>query len=205
MKSRLLDLLLLIALVVGGFLAWQTGRERSRLSHRYDMLVRKAGNSPVSDPSKVCIRAIDTGEPLHFAWHIYFPPNYTQTLQTSAGGGMTSWGASSSEFIGRVRFREDEQGDLRVYTHFGGGSGMMSFGNAGLAKLIRGRGRKIRVEQVGAEGPVTLDPSQSAVMLRLSLPEDMQAEARELLAPHDQKRFIPVLFELDLGTPASNP
>jgi hypothetical protein len=74
MKHRVLDLYLLIAALIGGTLAWQTGRERSRLSEKYDEPARVTGDLPIADASKVHVRALDTGDPMHFAWRVYYPP-----------------------------------------------------------------------------------------------------------------------------------
>jgi hypothetical protein len=205
MKHRALDLFLLIVVAIGGALAWQTGRERSRLSGEHARLARITGDLPIADASQVHVQALDTGEPLHFAWRVYFPPNYRQTLRNSNGGEGTSWSSSSTEFIARVVFRQDEQGLLQVYTHFSGGSSRSGLGDKALAELLRGRWDKIRVEQLGAPDLAALGPNQPAVLLRLTLPDDLQAEARKKLPPHTQKRFVPVLFELDLGPKASKP
>src|SRR4051794_9503403 len=117
---------MLVIILPGCFLAWQTGRERTRLEARYARMVRIAGDLPVADPSKVYIRAVDTGEPLHYAWRIYLPPNYTLIVRNRTGygssGSSTSWSLNSVEFLARVRLRKDEQGLMHVYTHFDGGS-----------------------------------------------------------------------------------
>src|SRR5262249_53145162 len=126
MKPRVLDLLLLLTILPGGFLAWQTGRERGRLEDRYERMVKIAGDLPIADPTKVFIRAVDTGEPLHLAWRVYLPPNYTLIVRNRTGdgssGSSTSWSLNSAEFIARVRFRKDERGLMSVYTRFHGSS-----------------------------------------------------------------------------------
>jgi hypothetical protein len=205
MKHRAIDWLLLLAFLIGGALAWRNGRERSRLAEKHARLARLTGELPVADPAKVSVQALDTGEPLHFAWRVYYPPNYTQVLRHSDGGSGTSWAGRSSEFIARVVFREDEQGLLQVYTHFSGGSSRSSFGDKALAELLRGRWDRIRVEQLGAPKLAVLKRDQPAIVLRLTLPDDLQAEARKRLDPALQKRYVPVLYEVTLGPETSNP
>ncbi len=205
MKHRVWELFLLLVVVVGGILAWNTGRQRSRLQAEYQRLSRLTGDIPIADPTQVYMRAIETGEPLHFAWRVYLPPNYRQIVTDSSGSSSSSWSSGATEFITRVRFREDEQGLLQVHTRFSGGSGRMSLGDQSLAKLLRGRWDKIHVEQLGGDDLITLKPDQSAVLLRLTLPDDIQNESREKLNSHIQERCVPVLFELQLGPKISKP
>jgi hypothetical protein len=205
MKHKAFDLLLLIVVLGGGVLAWQTGRERSRLEGNYQRLVRKTGDLAIKDASRVYLRSIETGEALHFAWRVYFPRNYKQVLRLSSGGVSTSWSSASSEFIARVRFRQDEQGVLQVYTHFSSGSDRMSLGDKTLTELLRDRWDKIKVEQLEEADLAATGPDQSAVLLRLTLLDDLQPEARKKLSPDALRHCLPVLFELDLGPEASNP
>jgi hypothetical protein len=206
-KHRLLDWLLILALLVGGILAGKTGWERSRLEARHARLARMTGDLPVTDPSKLYFQAIDTGEPLHFAWRVHLPPKYNQVLSCRAGGSSSSSTSSSSgstELIARVRLREDEQGLLQVYDHFGGGSSRMGIGDKALAELLRGRWDRVRVEQIGAPELAVVGPDQTVVLLRLTLPDDLEAEARKKL-DRSMQQSLPVLFELVLGPKASNP
>jgi len=204
MKHRAFDLVLLIVVLSGGILAWQTGRERSRLEGKRERLVRTIGDLPIADPSKVYVRALKTGEPMHFAWRVYLPPNYIQLLSASTGNQGNAWPTRSSEFVARVRLHRDEQGVLQVYTQFSAASSRLSLGDKTLAELLRDRWDKIRVEQLGAAGLTAIEPDQSAVLLRLTLPDDLLGEARKKLSPYAQQHNIPFLFELALGK-ASRP
>src|SRR6185436_11697936 len=85
MKQRVLNLFLILVAVLGGLLAWQSGRERGRLQAECARLLAITGDLSIDDPSKVYIRALDTREPLHFAWRVYLPPNYQQILWYSEG------------------------------------------------------------------------------------------------------------------------
>src|SRR5262245_57514257 len=160
---RVIDAILLLVVLSGGFLAWQSGQERRRLTRRYDQLARVAGDLAISDPSKVYVKAIETGEPLHFAWRTYAPANYKLAI-SSGSGSSTSWSSQQREFVGRVRLREN-QGMLEVYAHFAGGSSSMTVGGPGMAKLLHGRWDKVRVEQLGSGGLAVLDPAKAAVLL----------------------------------------
>ena len=93
MKQRTaIDLVLLVVIAAGGVAALQTGRERSRLESTYERLHRKTGDLPIGDPAWVHVRAIETGDPLHFAWRVYFPSNYPKS--SSFGSAGQSWSGS---------------------------------------------------------------------------------------------------------------
>lgn len=205
MKHTIFDLLLILAIAVGGALAWQTGRERVRLAETHRRLAQVTGDLPIDDPSKVYVMALETGEPLHFAWRVYYPGNYRSILTHNAGSRSTTTTSKPAEFIARVRVREDGRGRLESYTHFSGGSSNMTLGDGGLADLLRGRWGEVRVEQLGAGGVAAIDPDGSAVLLRLTLPDSIRDEALKTLDPHIIGRHVPVLLDLQLGPPASKP
>jgi hypothetical protein len=81
----------------------------------------------------------------------------------------------------------------------------MGLGDKALAELLRDRWDKVRVEQLGAPELTILEADQPAVLLRLTLPEDLPREAKKSLSPYAQQQFVPVLFELDLGPRTSKP
>lgn len=199
MKPRLLELLLLPVLLLGGVLAWQSGRERSRLAARYDRLSRVAGELPIADPSKLYVQAIPTGEPLHFAWRVYAPANYRLIVRDRSGGESSSMSNNPNEFIARARIREEE-GVLYAYWRIAGGSSKTSFGDLSLVKFLRENGSAVRVAQLGSDGCNVIEPTQSATLLRLTLPDD----AKKSLSPYAQT-FVPVLFDLELGPKAPTP
>lgn len=207
MKPRLPNLILLLAILTGGFLAWQSGRERSRLESERERLSRIAGNLTIRDSTKVHALALDTGEPLHFAWRVYLPPNYTRDVRYRSGigsSGSSSGGPSpnSDEFIARVRLRADDQGLVNIYTRFGNMSSRSGIGDRALSDLVRKHGDQLLVEQLGASGMSVLDPKDSAVLLRLSLPEPLTAEAQKVLSPQG-KSSVPLLYEVEIGPKAS--
>jgi hypothetical protein len=199
-----LDLFLLLVIIIGGILAWQTGRERSRLSERHARLVRVTGDLPITDPSQVHIQALETDQPMEFAWRVYYPANYAQVLRHPNGGSSRSPSTTSTEFIARVAFRRDDRGIMNVYTHFEGSSGRFSFGDESLAELLRNHWDKLRVEQIGSPALTALKPDRPATLLRLTMSEELQDEARKTLSPH-AKYYVPDVFQLELGPKASKP
>jgi hypothetical protein len=205
MMRRLLDCFLLVVVVVGGYLAWHTGRERSRLSEHYQRLVRTAGDLVVSDPSKVYLQSLDTGEPLHFAWRVHVPANYNLVVHTLPNGHAAHLQSSQSDFVVRVRLRERERRIMEVYTHFGPSSGKSDLGDQALAELMRGRWGKVLIEQLGTPGIAVLEPDRPAVVLRLTLPENLHDEARKKLDARTAQTYVPILFELNIGQPTATP
>jgi hypothetical protein len=199
MKRWVFDGFLILVVLVGGVLAWQAGRERSRLMQHYERLTRKLGDLPISDRSKLHLLALETGDPLHFAWRAYLPANYNLMLSDGSG---SSWGTSigSSESIFRVRFRRDKDGDVQVYTRIGGTSSQNSFGDESLQQFLRDRWDRVRVERLASPDVAVVGADESAVLLRLTLPDDLAAEARKTLSPEIQQQYVPVLYQLNLGT-----
>jgi hypothetical protein len=199
MKVRPLEIVLLLIVVVGGGLAWQTGWERARLTRERDRLAKLTGDMTITDPAMLHIRAIETGTPLDFAWRIYVPPNFQLIRTENAGVKGSSRSSAANDFVARVRFRRDDQGFLQVFTRFANGNTHGKIGDESLATLLQDRWDEIRVEQLGTTGTVRMTAGESAVLLRLSLPDDIRAEARRKLTPGDQARFVPMLYALQLG------
>lgn len=204
MKPRAIDVLLMAVILAGGVLAWRTGRERSRLSARYENLARVTGELPVVDASKVHVRALDTGEPLHYAWRVYLPPKYNSVLKDNAGDSSSSWSNDASEAIVRVRFRRNERGLLEVYIHSHGASSRGSFGDQAVADLLLDPRGLVRVEQLGEPDLAVLERGKPAVLVRLSVPEGNRDEVRRSF-PNLAERFLPVVYELTLGPEPSKP
>lgn len=205
MKIRILDLVLLLFIVGGGFVSWRSGRQRSLLSAEYQRLVGKTGELTVVDPTRVQVRAIPTGDPKSFAWRVYLPPNYTQILRQSGGASSSSTTSDAREFIARVRFGEDAQGRTRVFTRFVGGSSDSGLAPKPLADLLRGRWDQLQVEQIGSARPVTLEPGKSVVILELRIPAGIRADAQKVLTADEITQFAPALFRLELGPADDKP
>lgn len=204
MKVRVLNLLLLIVIAAGGVSAWRSGSERYQLTKRLDRLTQRAGDLRVPDRSKIYLQAIPTNESLHFAWRIHLPGNVR--LQHRVVSGIESSGSSSTsdtEFIARARLREDESGMLRAYFRFFQTGTRSHVGDAALARLLRGRWDKIRVNQLGSDELVSVDPTRRIALLELSFPPEVQAAELTALPPDFPKKEFPVFFKIELGPPAT--
>jgi hypothetical protein len=202
---RALELSLLMLMLAGFFLVWQSGQERSAARLEYDRIVRITGELPLKDPNKVHILALETGESLHFAWRVYLPPRYHVHLRHSSGSS-SSYHSDAQHLIARVRIREGPGGRLQIYEHFAGGSGQMSLGDESLANFLRGRWDEVSVEQLGARGnAAVLDADEQAVLLRLSLPDKLYDQAKGNVDSQSLPKELPLLFELRMGPEPPQP
>jgi hypothetical protein len=203
MPRRLLNLTVLAAILVGGVLAWRSGAERVRLEDRYRRMVRAAGDLAIVDPTKVYFLALDAEGPLHFAWRMHTPANYSMIFSHAGGGGSGTTSTSSSapsDAIVRVRFRRDEDGRLRVFARALGGSSFFGVEDD-LAKFLAGREDELIIERLAVDGPVEVDPSASVTLLRVAMPESMIAEARAALPGHVVDRHVPDVLKITVGPP----
>jgi hypothetical protein len=204
MIRRLIDLVLILAVVAGIVPAWMSGQERSRLEAEYARLAKSAGNLVLTDPTLVHMLALDTGEPLHYAWRIYFPPGYQATYRTSNEMSGGSWNRDACNFIGRVRFQVDEQDRLQLYTKFHGNMSLSQVGDQALGRLVREGRVRFEVEQLGSKGVAIFGPDQGVILLSLTIPEDLPGDVREKLltvAPKGTRLF----YQFELGPKPDGP
>lgn len=206
MTRKVIDLVLLAIVLAGGMLAWQAGHERARLEQHYDRLVEVAGELPVDDPTLIYLKALNTGDPLHFAWRVHLPAKTHLDVRSKTVNGWSrgSWSCSApKDFIARVRLREDDQDVVYIYTKFVDGSSQSGVGSPGLARLLREHASELKVEQVGKPGVAVLDPKAKTpkILLRVVVPDSL----RDKLPPDLPARFFPNLVELTVGPPGSFP
>jgi hypothetical protein len=199
------DVLLLIVIAVGGVYVWKTGQERSRLEARYHRLAAITGDLKITDPTRLYFQALETDDPMHFAWRGYLPPNYARTLSVDGFVSSSSPRGPHDEFIGRVRFRANERGELEVYSHFAGHSSRGTIASGPFAKLLKDHWKELQVEQLGTNGLTVAAPDKTVTLLRIRLPDEFQAKAASSLPSPIPGRLVPVFYELKLGPDASKP
>lgn len=204
MKLRALDILLLLIIAIGGVYAWKSGQERSRLRARYNRLASITGDPKITDPARVHIQALETDDPMHFAWRMYYPANYTQLIASRDGVG-SSWSSDANEFIGRLRFRMSDQGYLDCYEHFSGGSSRGSVVSGPTAKFLVEHWNELQIEQLGADGLAVIDPKETVTLLQITIPEELQAKATRTLGTPIESHLVPDFFRLKLGPDAEKP
>ncbi len=199
-----IDLALVVVILIGGVLAFRAGGERMGLAAHHARLVDAAGELAVDDPTLIYLKALDTGEPLHFAWRVHLPPKTTLAVRSQmAGGSSTSTSSHSDpqELIARVRLREEAPNQVRVYTKFAGGSGTSGYDSPELARLLREHAHELKIEQIGRSEAVTITPdaTKPTVLLRISIPDAIR--------PPDLPQWISSgnLLELSIGAPGTVP
>ena len=160
-RLKSFNAVLLLVALLGAALAWHTARQRARLTARRDELAQMVGDVAIADRTKLHVRAVETGEKLHFAWRIYVPPNFPLVLPMPGGGRVANASSGARDFIARIRFRRNENGELEVYWKLLGPNSVSKVGNKHLAELLFDRPDASRVEQLGRirarhadEGPI---------------------------------------------------
>jgi hypothetical protein len=201
--QRFIEIGLIATIIVGSIWLWRTTVQRDELQREHDRLAAKIGVLAIKDPAQVHIRAIATGEPLNFAWRAYFPANYRWSYTTKSGSGGSSSSSSPQETILRVRIREID-GHLMLYTRFSGGSGLMSIGPAKMLEMLKQNPealKNLQVERLAADGPIAFDADQAQTLVKISLPAELQAEAKEKLQAWEYERVAPTIEWIRFGPP----
>jgi hypothetical protein len=196
MRFSVVDALLLVVIAVGAFYLWGSATERARLGSEAERLRLLTGDLRPADPAKVYIRAIPTGDPLDFAWRVYFPPNYSMYARHSSGSFSSGSSSDAVHSIFRVRLRK-VNGSWRIYERMHHSSALSSV-NHRLAKYLDGHEEQIVVEQRGSETLEEIEPDQEFTLLRLTLPEDVAAEAKKELLGDRTEELEPV-FEMTIS------
>jgi hypothetical protein len=198
--QRVIEIALVITILVGAVFLWQSSATRSELDREHERLAAKVGRLPIKDPTKIHLMAMETGDPQHFAWRAYFPPNYQYSYSCNSGGGS---GAIDSAWEGIVRVRVREvNGRLQLYDHLLQGSGLRSFGSGQVSKLLKehpGQLKKLRAEQLGKDGLVIVDPNEVTTLIKLSLSDELLAEAKEQLNEEDYREASAPLEWIRIG------
>lgn len=200
MLIRLLNAVLLIAAVIGALLVYRASTTRQHLLTEKRRLEKMVGSLSVGDRSKLHVRAMETGDALHFAWRVYLPASFKVKWKYGSSGSSSSSSSIPREFITRVRLRESERGSLHVFIKQAGGSSRFEIGDEQLADLLRGRWDEVRVEQLASDVVAVVDADEVATLLRLTLSDDLKREADEKLDKHFAKRFETALLDVRFGS-----
>lgn len=201
MFQRAAEVVLTIAIVIGVIFFWRTNSERDSLQQEHDRLAKKVGPLTVTDETKVHLRAIDTGVPGSFAWRAYFPANYSFQYSSHGGGGGSSSFSDAREGILRVRIREVD-GQMMMYTRFLGGSGMQTCDPDVQRAWKKDREflKLLKVDQLGTEGVVVLEPTEQLPIIKLVLPKELVVPTKK-----DQPAEDIVIEHVRIGPPRSTP
>lgn len=210
MARKILNFALIAAVVGGAVLACRTGAERNRLATIYQRLAQLTGDFPINDPSKAHFLALDAEEKRHYAWGIYLPPSHARNINFNHEVQLPPLtnGAAPTHSIVRVAINVTRAGRIMVFARYPGRrSRILSLGDEALGDFLRNRWDEIRVERLGTDGVAVVEPDQSTVLLRLTMPDSMADKARRTLDSSIVERHVPVLLELKLDPepPAPKP
>jgi hypothetical protein len=196
---RWMNIALLLVALYGAYVAVREEQLRRELSAQHRMLAAETGYLDITDPGKVHVVALPSEDPLHFRWRIHVPANYEMMWRTSQWGedGIHSTGPAEN-FIAQVRFRKNQSGYVWVFRDMKIG-GVGPLGGRELQTFLSDRWDRIERVQLGADGPVVVEPDEVATLLQLRMPEAMAREAEPVL-PEAWGRKLPVLYEVRFGT-----
>lgn len=166
---RLINGCLLILAVVGACFSIRAGLGYQHLRAKHRKLIAKVGRLQIEHPDKAHFVAIDTGEPLHYAWQMYVPASFdTQWKILGAGDGGSSGSLQPYFDLVRVRVRKQANGGATLWIKELGGSRMLGLDARQLALL---EGQRFAIEQLGSEGTAVVGREQVVTLIRLSDPE----------------------------------
>lgn len=174
MLRRLLNLFLLGLALSGTWLAWEQASQQGTLRDRYQQLAEKVGMVEVEQPDKLHVRAVPTGEPMHWTWHVYVPDNYSMQVRSEMGtGSRGTHGYFQSEgyrALARVRLRKLD-GVWQIWQKLHGGSSY-TYGLGEEVERQLDQFEKLRVEQLGQDELQVYDGEEVLTLLRISAPSD---------------------------------
>jgi hypothetical protein len=195
--SRIVDTALLVLALVGAFFAWQAGRERTRLEGTYHRLARLTGGlagAEVRHPTVLPLEGDDARDVRYFV-RLPAPGRVEVGRKYRGRSSVRVWGLGPETTVG-VRLGENSRGGLELAVRLDDGTNFYRF-EPEVAAFLRGRLDRLRVERLPAGVATTLDdPAHPTVLLRLTAPDDLVAEAREVLPATLHARYFPVLYEL---------
>jgi hypothetical protein len=198
---RWINIILVLAALYGAYLAVREEQLRRELSVQHQRFANEVGYLDITDPDKVHVVALPSEDPLHFRWRIHLPANYEGMWRISERGsdGKTSIGPAEN-FIAQVRFRKSEYGFVRVFYDMKQIGGVGSLGGRELQTFLFEKWDRIERVQLGADGPVVVEPDEVATLLQLRMPEAMASEAESVLPETRGRNYVPVLYEVRFGT-----
>lgn len=170
-----------------------------KLSKQHRMLAAETGFLEIRDPTKTHVVALPPEDSLHFRWRIYLPQHQTNRWKTSSKeSNRTSTGPQ--DFIAQVRFRKSESGYVYLFEDMGSFENLLPLGGKSLAAFMLDRWDELETLQLGADGPTAIDPGDVVTLLELRMPPEMADEATSIISGSHNKRCIPVLYKMEVGT-----
>ena len=101
-----------------------------------------------------------------------------------------------ANFIAQARFRDGEGGESLVWLNFENFEVTGSFVSPRWRQLLAESWDGLEVDQLGGDGKEVVKPGESRTLLRILMPDNMQADAQQVLSPEAAKQAVSVLYEL---------
>lgn len=89
-----IDFCLIVLAGIGGYYAIQSSWKKSEHIFHLNQLADKtrsneSGTFKIKDPDRIHVKAIETGKPLEFAWHVYLPTGFKSIAVMETLGGKS--------------------------------------------------------------------------------------------------------------------
>lgn len=168
--ARILNILLLLVTLVGVLFVLQARSAFDVTRREHQRLTAKVGRLPIEDESKAHVIALETDEPLDFAWIVYLPAKFNakwESVVYQSGSSSTSGGDSEARTeIVRVRFRKID-GQWHLWRKFINSSSTHSINNLQFGDALD-QWESLDIEQLGRDGVVTIEPDDVVTLLEIS-------------------------------------
>ncbi|MCC6511078.1 MAG: hypothetical protein IT423_18395 [Pirellulaceae bacterium] len=201
MKLRMLDILLILATVIGAITLARSSLTLQSLKKEQARIDQAVGHLEITDKTKIHIVAIDSGDPWQWAWRVYLPSFVTGSVITQNGTGSSShgFGSGPQEFVARCSLTQTQSGTVGLYLRFINGSTYSSMGTPEFYQFLKTHRQKLQIEQLGSDGVVQLVPgAKSQTLLRLRLPDDLAAVALKQFSQADVRAHLPLIIEAQI-------
>ena len=202
--TRFFNLLLIAATAVALVLLVDKRKELAEVRSEYKRLAADYGVLDVQDPSKYVVTRIDTGDPHHFLWRVYYPGNLRVEEYSGIGPGGSMGGSSmhsdSGEHLHRCRF-EFEPRQISIHMLDRSGGGRMSLGDQRLTDFLSEHWDQLHFDALAESGPVSLATDKVLPLLIIRIPERLRDELVEQVGERKADRYLhEPLFESVYGT-----
>ncbi|NND96049.1 MAG: hypothetical protein HKN47_01830 [Pirellulaceae bacterium] len=203
--TRILNTLLILVIVIG-MVTWV--RQRQSIGHQereYQRLAANYGVLDVQDSKKFLVTRIDTDDPMHFLWRVYYPAKISILERESfadsgkSGGSFTNIAAREQLFRIRIEFTDTA---IRAHILDGSGGSLLSYNRAQSTDFLKAHWQDLEFDVLAADGTRKFDTDEVLPFLRVRLPDDLIEELdRSVSTKIAESLKREPIFESLRGTP----
>lgn len=187
MATKIVDIALLVAAVIGFATTLSAYCERSGLITEYENYVAKVGRLKIEEPNKIYLQRIATDIPDHFAWRVYLPPPNRRSVEARIFNGddengmsfTPTAGDSGNESTIRVTLRRTDEG---VAASLGGVSSKIK--DKRVATFVEQHWDDLRFEIAAKEETLVQNGDKVLRLLVVTLPKRL---ADEFVTEHGEE------------------